>query len=48
VRDEDTEEMKKSLGRLRHRWENIIEIDCTETVCEDVDWINLIQDRVHW
>jgi len=33
-------------GRLRHRWEDNIEMDITEVGCVDVDWIHLAQKRV--
>jgi hypothetical protein len=38
-------EGKKSLGRLRHRWEDNIKIDLREVGCEVMDWIELAQDR---
>jgi hypothetical protein len=40
-------ERKRSLGRHRRRWEDIT-IDLTEVWWEDVDWINLAQDRDQW
>jgi len=36
---------KKPLGRSRHRWEGNIKIDLQEVGCEDLDWIELLQDR---
>jgi hypothetical protein len=37
-------EGKRSLPRPRSRWEHNIDMGLTETGCEDVDWIQLIQD----
>jgi len=39
-------EGKKSLGRPKHRWENI-KVDLQEVGC-DVDWIDLVQYRNRW
>jgi hypothetical protein len=36
-----------SLGRPRHRWNNI-KMDLTEIEFEGVDWIHLAQDRDRW
>jgi hypothetical protein len=33
--------------RLRHRWEDAIEVGPREMVC-DVDWINVAQVKVQW
>jgi hypothetical protein len=38
-------EGKKSLGRLRHRWEDNMKMDRQEVGCGGVDWIKLVQDR---
>jgi len=38
-------EEKRPLGRLRRRWEDNIKMDLQEVVCEDMDWIELAQDR---
>jgi hypothetical protein len=36
---------KRSLGRLRHRWEDNIKVDLQEVGCVDIDWTELAQDR---
>jgi hypothetical protein len=41
-------EEKRSLGRLRHRWVDNIQIDLGETGCGGVDWIGLDHDRDKW
>jgi hypothetical protein len=41
-------EGKRPLGRPRHRWEDNISIDLEETVWEDLDWIDLAEDRDRW
>jgi hypothetical protein len=33
-------EVKRRLGRPRHRWEDSIGMDLIETGCEGVDWIS--------
>jgi hypothetical protein len=38
-------EGKRSLGRLRHRWEGNIRMDVRERRWEAMDWIHLAQDR---
>ena len=38
----------ESLGRPRHRWEDIIKIDLQEVGCGGMDWIELAQDRDRW
>ena len=38
-------EGKRSLGRLRCRWEDNIKIDLQEVVCGVINWIELAQDR---
>jgi hypothetical protein len=40
-------EGKRSLRKPGRRWEENIKIDLKEIVFEDVDWINLAQDRDH-
>jgi hypothetical protein len=37
-------EGKRPVGRPMNRWEETIK----ETGCEEVDWVNLAQDRTHW
>jgi hypothetical protein len=37
-------EVKRPLGRPGRRWEENLK----EILCEDVDWIHLIQNRVQW
>ena len=41
-------EGKTPLGRARRRWENNIKMDIQEVGCEDMDWIELVQDRERW
>jgi len=41
-------EGRRPLGRPRRRWEDNIEMDVLEVVCEGVDWIELPQDRDRW
>jgi len=36
-------EGKRSLGSPRRRWEDNIEMDLQEVVCEGMDWIELAQ-----
>jgi hypothetical protein len=38
-------EVKRLLGRLRHRWDDNIKMDLQEVVCVGMDWIELVQDR---
>jgi len=40
-------EGKKPLSRPRHRWYVNIKDDLREMECEDIDCIQLAQDRVH-
>jgi hypothetical protein len=39
---------KRSLGRPRHRWEDVIRMDLRELGWGRVDWIRLAQDRDRW
>ncbi|KAJ4439508.1 hypothetical protein ANN_07632 [Periplaneta americana] len=41
-------EGKRSLGRLRRRWEDNIKMDLREVGYDDRDWINLAQNRNRW
>jgi hypothetical protein len=41
-------EGKRSLGGSRCRWEDNINMDCRESVPEDVNWTHLAQGRVEW
>jgi hypothetical protein len=41
-------EGKRLQGRIRRRWEDNIKMDLQEVGCEDVDWIELAQDRERW
>jgi len=34
--------------KLRRRWEKYIRTDFQEVGCEDMDWIDLAQDRDRW
>ena len=38
-------EEKRSLGRLRRRWEDNIKMDLREVGCDPGDWIALAEDR---
>jgi hypothetical protein len=38
-------ERKRQIGSFRHRWEYYIKMDLNEILCEDVDWIDLVEDR---
>jgi hypothetical protein len=39
-------EVKRPLGRLRHRWEDNIKMDLREIGIDGANWIRLAQDRV--
>ena len=39
---------KRSLGRLRCRWEDNVKMDLQEVGCWGMDWIRLTQDRDSW
>ena len=41
-------EVKRPLGRLRHRWEDNIKMDLQEVGCGGMDWIVLAQDSDRW
>ena len=41
-------ERKRPLGRPRRRWEDNIKMDLKEIGWEDVDWIDVAQDRDNW
>jgi len=41
-------EVKRSLGRPRHRWEDNIKTDLQEVGGGGGDWIELVQDRGRW
>jgi hypothetical protein len=41
-------EGKRPLGRPRRRWADNIEIDLREIEWDDMDWIDLAQDRDQW
>jgi hypothetical protein len=41
-------EAKRPLRRPRHRWEDNIKMELRETGREDVEWINLAQNRSQW
>jgi hypothetical protein len=38
----------RPLGRPRHRWEDNIKMDLQDARCEDMDWIDLAQNRDKW
>jgi len=39
---------KRTLGRPRRTWENIIKIDLEEVECGSMNWMNLAEDRDSW
>jgi hypothetical protein len=41
-------EGKRPLRRPRGRWEDNIKMDLQEVGCEDMDWIDLTQERDRW
>ena len=41
-------EGKRPLDRPRRGWEDNIKMDFQEVGCEDMDWIELAQDRERW
>jgi hypothetical protein len=41
-------ERNRPLGRPRRRWVDIIKIDLREIEWEDVDWVDLAEDRDQW
>jgi hypothetical protein len=41
-------EGRRTLGRPRRRWVNIVRMDLVEVAWGDVDWIGLAQDRDRW
>jgi hypothetical protein len=41
-------EGKKPFGTPRLEWEDNIKIDLKVIGCEDVDWIHVVHDIVHW
>jgi hypothetical protein len=41
-------EGRRPLGKPKHRWEDYIKMDFQEVGCEDMDWIDLTQNRNRW
>jgi len=39
---------KQPLGRLKSRWENVINMALRGTVYEGGRWLNMAQDHVQW
>jgi hypothetical protein len=37
-------EVKRPLGRQRHKWEDAVKMDLKEIVCKDVHWRHLARD----
>jgi hypothetical protein len=42
------ESQKRTLERLRRRWEDNIKMDLREIGWNGMDWIDLAQDRDQW
>jgi hypothetical protein len=41
-------EVKRTLGRAKHRWEDNIKMDLREIAIDRANWIRLAEDRVRW
>jgi hypothetical protein len=41
-------EGKRPLGRPRRRWEDNIKAHLQDIGCDDMDWIELAEDRNRW
>jgi hypothetical protein len=41
-------ELKRPLGRPRRKRVNIIKMDLSGIGCDDIDWIDLAQDKHQW
>jgi hypothetical protein len=41
-------EGKRPLGRPKHKWVGNIKIDLREVGWDDMDWIDMAQDRDQW
>jgi hypothetical protein len=41
-------EGNRPLGRSRRRWVNTTKMVLRERGCNDVDWLNIAQDRDQW
>jgi len=41
-------EGRRLFERPRHRWKDNIKMDLQKVGCEDVDWIELAEDRDRW
>jgi hypothetical protein len=41
-------EVKRQLGRPRHRWEDNIKMDLKEIGIDVANWIRLAQNRIQW
>jgi hypothetical protein len=41
-------EGKSPLGRPRCRWVDNIKMDLREIGCDEVDWIDMVQDKDQW
>ena len=39
---------RNPLGTHKCRWQNNITIDLHEMICENMDWVDLAQDRDRW
>jgi hypothetical protein len=41
-------EGRRPLGRPRHRWEDNVKMDFREVGWGDIEWIDLVEDKVRW
>jgi len=41
-------EWNRQLGRHKPIWEDNIKMDPKEVGCDDVEWTQMVQDRVQW
>jgi hypothetical protein len=44
----ESQKEKKTLGRPRRRWMDNIRMDLRKIGWDDVDWIDMAQDRDQW
>jgi hypothetical protein len=41
-------DVKRPHGRSSYRWKNMTKVDIKEKGYENVDWIELVQDKLKW